>query len=101
MFQKLLQFSVGDDTPKKGELLIHVVEQYAVDWKKLGQYLGLADYKINNIAENNDNTHHKVQKSITDVLQLWIDNGVSPTWGKLNEAIMKIKKYTTSSRQWC
>ena len=82
---------VDDDIPTLEELHIHVIEQHAVHWEKLGSYLGLEAYQIDNIAANNDKGDHKVEENITKILKAWLRVIDQPTWGKLDEAIKKLK----------
>ena len=81
----------GDDTPQLGELLINIVEQYAVHWEELGQKLGLQDYQLANISENNVNREYRrVETCCKRVLQKWLQIDPSPTWGKLDDVIKSL-----------
>ena len=72
-----------------------VVEQYAKDWQRLGPELGLEDYEVNNISENNARHPNRVVVCCVEILERWLRVVSSPTWGKLNDAIKKIKKSTS------
>ena len=74
-----------------------IVRQYAVHWERLGQELGLEDYIINNISENNARHIKRVEECCIAMLQHWLREIPAPTWGKLNDAIKKIKSSTTGT----
>ena len=52
-FKIISNAHIGNDVPTAKELNNHVVEQYAIHWRQLGAELGLKDYHIANITENN------------------------------------------------
>ena len=87
----------GDDTPQLSELLTNIVEQYAVHWEEVGRKLGLKDYQLDNIAENNSNRQsRRVETCCKNVFQKWLQKDTSPTWGKLDDII---KSLTTTPTQ--
>ena len=80
-----------------GELLISVVEQYAVHWEKLGEKLGLKDYQLANIAKNHASLPSgRVEACCRDVLENWLKES-SPTWGKLDDVIKSLTIATAST----
>ena len=69
----------------------YIVEQQAAHWERLGLELGLKDYHIANISKDNE---HNPNRSVTcsrEVLQKWLEIDTSTTWGKLDDALKKIK----------
>ena len=79
------------------DLHSHIVKQYAVHWERLGLELGLMDYHIANISENNARHQNKVEVCCAAVLEQWLREIPSPTWAKLDDAIKKIKLPSTTS----
>ena len=77
------------------DLYSNVVEQYAKDWKRLGLELGLEDYEVDIISANNEYHSNKVVVCSIAILERWLRVASSPTWGKLDDAIKKIKKSKT------
>ena len=72
------------------ELLTNVVEQHAVHWEELGRKLGLDNYQLANISENNLTLKsRRVETCCEDVLVKWLHNP-SPTWGTLDDAIKSL-----------
>ena len=53
--------------------------------------MGLNDYDIANISENNARHPRRVEVCCTAVLEQWLREIPSPTWGKLDDAVKKIK----------
>ena len=81
----------GDDKPRMTELLSNIVVQYAAHWERLGLELGLKDYHIANISADNVHNPHRSVDSCRAVLEQWLREMPSPTWGKLDDAVKKIK----------
>ena len=83
-----------------GELLTTIVEQYAIRWEELGRKLGLTDYQLANISENNSTRLRRVETCCRDVLEKWLKEISSPTWGKLDDVIksLTIAPVSTSHR---
>ena len=79
----------GDDTPDWRDLHRNVVSQYAVHWKAIAAELGLEHYHIANIYENH---HHNIEDACATMLRKWLDDGTSPTWGTLDDAINRVLK---------
>ena len=94
---KYTNYHTGDDRPDMKDLHSDIVKQYAVHWERLGLELGLMDYHIANISENNARHPRRVEVCCTAVLQQWLDSDSSATWGKLDDAIKKIKLPSTTS----
>ena len=77
------------------DLHSYVVVQYAVHWERLGLELGLEDYIIKNISENNARHPNRVVVCCVAVFEHWLKEIRGPTWGKLDEVIKKIRSSTT------
>ena len=83
---------ISDDKPDLPSLLDRIVHgRYANHWDKLGLKLGLADYHINTISDNNKYNPNRVEDCCTAMLKQWLKEVASPTWGKLNDAIKEIE----------
>jgi len=68
-----------------------VVKQYAVHWEELGLKLGLKDYHLANISENNANcSSGQVETCCSDMLKEWLREISSPAWGKLDDVIKSL-----------
>ena len=102
--------TTGEDRPTIKDLNNHVIEQYAIYWKQLGVELGVQNYHIANITENNASRKlRQVEECCSQMLQKWLDIDPSATWGKLDDAIKKIKLPSTTSpvstdkggNHWC
>ena len=88
---------IGNDRPTVKELNNHVVEQYAIHWRQLGAELGLKDFHIANITENNASRQLRlVEHCSSQMLQKWLEINPLATWGKLDDAVKNIKSSTTS-----
>ena len=79
------------------DLHSNIVRQYATQWERLGLELGLNDYEIANISENNARHPRRVEVCCAAVLEQWLREIPSPTWGKLDDAVKKIKLPSTTS----
>ena len=65
--------------------------QYAIHWEELGRQLGLKDYQLANISENNITLRsRRVETCCRDVLEQWLKEISSPTWGKLDDVIKSL-----------
>ena len=76
-------------------LNIHVVQQQAAYWEKLGAELGLKDYHIANISKNNEHNPNRSVTCCEQMLQKWLKIDLEATWDKLDNAIKKIKSSAT------
>jgi len=85
-----VNITTRNDTPHMRDLHKNIIRQYATQWEKLGIELGLEDYEIANISENNINHPRRVEECYTAVLEQWLQELPSPTWDKLDNAIKKI-----------
>ena len=82
----------SDDKPDFPSLLDRIVhKQYAVHWKELGLKLGLADHQINTISYNNRYNSNSAKDCCYAMLEQWLKEIPSPTWGKLNDAVKDIE----------
>ena len=80
----------GDDKPSLGDLYSNVVYQYAAQWEQLGLGLGLQQHDIAYISKDNA---HNPDRSVTccrTVLEKWLQEISSPTWGKLDDVIKSL-----------
>ena len=85
---------LGYDKPTIQELTQSVIHQYAAQWKDLGALLGLNDYDIANIASD---YHNRCVGACREMLMLWLQDGASPTWGKLDDAIQSLMAVLSSN----
>ena len=75
----------------------YIVEQQAVQWERLGLELGLKDYHIAIISKDNEHNPNRSVTCCRKVLQKWLEIDPSATWGKLDDAVKKIKLSPTTS----
>lgn len=75
--------------PSLLDRIVH--KQYAIHWKELGLKLGLVDHQINKISYNNKHNPDRAKDCCTAMLEQWLQEVPSPTWGKLNDAIKEIE----------
>ena len=61
--------------------------QYAVHWEAIAAELGLEHYHIANISKDH---HLRTEDGCAAMLRKWLNDGTSPTWGTLDDAINKI-----------
>jgi len=85
-----IYFHVGDDRPTSLQLHSHFIEKYASQWEKLGILLGLEDYHIEIISRDNENNPKRCEACCNRVLEKWLLEIPSPTWGKLDDAIRNL-----------
>ena len=86
-----------DDTPDWRDLHRNVVSQYAVHWEAIAAELGLEHYHIANISKD---YHNRTEDGCAAMLKRWLNDGTSPTWGTLDDAIKRVsitKDYPDSS----
>ena len=81
------QILTGGDTPDWRDLHRNVVSQYAVHWEAIAAELGLEHYHIANISKDH---HLRTEDGCAAMLRKWLNDGTSPTWGTLDDAINKI-----------
>ena len=85
----------GDDRPDIRDLNRHIVEQQAAQWERLGVELGLKDYHIANISKDNEHNPNRSVACCRAMLIQWLSETPSPTWGKLQNAIMRMSDNST------
>ena len=73
------------------DLRTYIIEQQAANWEKLGLKLGLEQHLINMFSKDNSHNPNRSADCCKAVLQRWLDDIPSPTWGKLNDAIKEIQ----------
>ena len=69
------------------DLHLGVVPRYAVHWETIGAILGLEKHHLEVISQNNAYNPKRTEACCIAMLQKWLDNIPSPTWGKLDDAI--------------
>ena len=79
------------------DLNTHIVEQQAAQWERLGLELGLKDYHIANISKDNEHNPNRSETCCRAVLERWLREIPSATWGNLDDAIKNIKLPSTIS----
>ena len=77
----------------------HIVEQQATQWERLGLELGLQEYHIANISKDNEHNPNRSVTCCRAMLQKWLDNDPSATWGKLYDAIINVKLPSRATSQ--
>ena len=77
------------------DLHSNIVRQYVAQWERLGLELGLSDYDIANISKDNEHNPNRSVSCCASVLEQWLKVIPSPTWGKLDDAVKKIKLSTS------
>ena len=87
--------TVRNDRPDLRNLNTHVVQQQAIYWEKLGVELGLEDYHIANISKDNEHNPNRSVTCCDKMFQKWLEIDPEASWGKLDNAIKKIKLSTT------
>ena len=75
----------------------HIAEQQAAQWERLGLELGLKDYHIANISKDNEHNPNRSVTCCRTMLEQWLRQTPSATWGKLYDAIKHIKLLSTIS----
>ena len=93
------KINIGEGKPMLQDLLLHVIPQFAVCWKEIGMKLELKDYDMENI--NLDNAYHpyRTTQCFKCVLEQWLKEISTPTWGKLDDAIKGKLSNTVGSDQ--
>jgi len=86
----LIAVTTGDDRPALTDLLSNVVEQCAAYWEKLASLLGLKDYQIASISKNNEYNPNRAVACCRAVLEKWLKEIPSPTWGKLEDSVKEL-----------
>ena len=56
----------------------------------MASLLELKDYQIANISKNNEHNPNRAVACSTAVLEKWLKEVPSPTWGKLEDSINKL-----------
>ena len=73
------------------DLSSHVIDQQAAQWERLGLELGLKDFDIANISKDNEHNPNRSVTCCRTMLQKWLQIDSLATWGKLDDALKKIK----------
>ena len=82
-----------EDIPVLKDLL-PIIPQYAARWREIGTELQLKQYHLDNI--DLDNAYHpcRTVQCFRCLLEQWLKEISSPTWGKLDDAIQGINQTT-------
>ena len=75
------------------DLFRHIVPQQVIHWDMLGIELGLKEHLIATIASNNPDDK---ETCYLQILAYWLKNDRFATWSKLEDAVKKIKRLSTS-----
>ena len=67
--------------------LLPIIPKYAARWKEIGIKLQLKDYDLDNIDLDNAYHPHRTVQCFKCLLEQWLKEISSPTWGKLYDAI--------------
>ena len=84
----------GEDIPVLKDLLL-IIPEYAAYWRGIGTELELKDYHLDNIDLDNAYHPYRTTQCFRCVLEQWLKEISSPTWGKLDDAIQGIYYQTT------
>ena len=77
------------------DLYLSVVPRYAVHWERLGGVLGLEKHHLEIISQDNAYNPKRTEACCIAMLQKWLDDIPSPTWGKLDDAINLLRPSLT------
>ncbi|WP_461537328.1 death domain-containing protein [Spongorhabdus nitratireducens] len=69
---------------------LSINDELAIEWRKLGEAIGMEGDQLINIEQSCDNNHDRLRR----VLKKWTDNGIamkggSPTWNRFIEVLSK------------
>ena len=84
----------GKDIPVLKDLLL-IIPQYAAYWREIGKELELKHYHLEIIDLDNAYHPYRTTQCFRCVLEQWLKEISSPTWGKLDDAIKGIYYQTT------
>ena len=73
----------GNDTPKAHDTNTCVVPHCATRWRELGEALGMDPHRLDIITVDNPNS---CEDRCKVMLQNWLKQDLSATWGKLVDA---------------
>ena len=82
---------IGDDIVTMNALVSsRFIQQYACQWEQLAALLDLQPYQIDNISENHKYNPNRAVDCCKMMLQQWLKSCLSPSWDKLETAVMKL-----------
>ena len=87
---------IGTDRVDLASLYKHVVP-CVTDWEDLGVHLGLKPYHLDCISRNNAHNPDRTKDCCKAVLKKWLKLELSPTWGKLEDAVNAIENPPTAN----
>ena len=80
---------VGDDKPQLRDIFRHVIPHYATKWRELGEVLGMTSTQLDIISCDYPSS---CEERCREMLVKWLNQDISPTWGKLVDATHTIIK---------
>ena len=86
---------MDDERPYMKDLNRHVVVQQAANWERLGLKLGLKEYHTASISKDNEDCPNRSVACCRAMLEQWLSETPSPTWGKLQDAVMRMSNSST------
>lgn len=66
-----------------------------IQWKKLGRKLGIEEFELNAIEENNPKN---TKRALEDVLSQWHGSTAKPTWRAVVDALKAIKEIRLATK---
>ena len=79
----------GEEKPALTDLL-PIIPKYAARWREIGKELELKHYHLEIIDLDNAYHPYRTTQCFRCVLEQWLKEISSPTWGKLDDAIQGI-----------
>ena len=69
--------------PQEQQLRVLFTPKYAVQWKRIGNLLGVDDSTLENIASETQND----EESCNKLWKVWLSNSINPTWHNAYQAV--------------
>ena len=76
----------GQEKPHIKELHKSIVPLWAAKWRELGEELGLSQHELENISMDHAYHPHRCEECCKAVLKKWLEQDLTASWIKLNEA---------------
>jgi len=89
----------GDDKPSLVDIYQIIVPQYAAQWRSLGVALGIEEYQLEMIAQDNADNPSRARTCCREMFSKWLATTRSSTWGKLDDAISLVKAGAVSTQE--
>ena len=64
----------------------------AAEWRRLGQQLGIPEFKLDEIQVNHEHSHNFAQDCLSDMFVWWLKGDHDATYERLARGIRDIKK---------